>query len=60
MQWRRISCGICWTNEFEGGREGAVSTIEVKASYVEIFLDSAYDMKAKFEPVITHDKGDDA
>ena len=35
-----------------------VSTIEIKASYVEIFLDSAYDMKFKFEPVIIPNKGD--
>ena len=35
-----------------------VSTIEVKASYLEIFLDSAYDKKFKFESVITLDKGD--
>ena len=42
-----------------GGRGRVlVSTIEVKASYVEIFLDSAYDMKFKFEPVIIPNKGD--
>ena len=35
-----------------------VSTIEVKASYLEI-LDFAYDLKFKFEPVVTLHKGDD-
>ena len=32
--------------------------MEVKASYVEIFWDSAFDMKFKLEPVITPNKGD--
>ena len=36
-----------------------VSTMKVKDSYEEIYLDSTYDMKFKFEPLITPDKGDD-
>ena len=47
--------------EGDGGEEGGrvlVSTVEVKASYLEI-LDFAYDLKFKFEPVVTLHKGDD-
>ena len=53
--------GFFEKNEFEGRQGGRVlvSTIEVKALYAEIFLDSTYDMKFKSKPVITPDKGDD-
>ena len=50
---------VCFEKlNLKGGGGGVlVSTIEVKALYIEIFLDSTYDMKFKFKPVITADKG---
>ena len=44
--------------KLKGGGRVLVSTMEVNASYVKIFLHSTYDMKFRFERVITPDKGE--